>query len=139
MTARNGRVIGQSAPGIAVRSGDPRTLLAVLAGRETWPGIEAVSWHRDALCGEVGTGMFYPRKEESGPQKAVKAVCSRCPVRRECLTYALSSMSEYGAGRYGIWAATSRDERFALVKRFGGDVAAAVAHVMKDNPEEAAA
>ena len=38
--------------------------------------------------------------------KAAKAICKRCPIKVECLTYALSS-----GQRYGIWGGTEGHER----------------------------
>lgn len=38
--------------------------------------------------------------------KAAKAICKRCPIKTQCLTYALES-----GQRYGIWGGTEGHER----------------------------
>jgi WhiB family redox-sensing transcriptional regulator len=43
-----------------------------------------------------------------------KAVCSRCEVRRECLSHALRTMP------YGIWGGTTREERINMRARAAG-------------------
>ncbi len=45
---------------------------------------------------------------------AAKRVCARCPVRRECLNWAL------GNGQtVGVWGGMGEDERIALLRRAG--------------------
>jgi WhiB family redox-sensing transcriptional regulator len=41
---------------------------------------------------------------------AAKDVCSRCPVRAECLAFALANGEEFG-----VWGGMDPDERFALL------------------------
>ncbi len=65
-------------------------------------------WQDDALCAQIGTEMFFPEKGESAFD--AKKICAACPVRRQCLEYALA-MDENPAG---VWGGTSRRERFAM-------------------------
>lgn len=58
-----------------------------------------------ALCREVDTGeLFFP--EKGGTTAPAKQVCRMCPVREECLQYALDHDE-----RYGIWGGKSERER----------------------------
>lgn len=63
----------------------------------------ATEWMTWALCAETDSEAFFPAKGES-PRQA-KAVCASCPVRLECLEYALKS------GAIGIWGGTTETQR----------------------------
>jgi len=64
------------------------------------------SWYDLAECRGM-TDLFHPtRGEHTGD---AKQVCLRCPVRAQCLDYALDT-----AEHYGIWGGTSERERRAL-------------------------
>jgi len=59
--------------------------------------------------------LFYAPDGERGATKrrrerAAKAVCAACPVRRPCLAHALASQE-----RYGVWGGLSERERAALL------------------------
>jgi Transcription factor WhiB len=41
-----------------------------------------------------------------------KAMCARCPIRQQCLDYAIDSHEAYG-----IWAGTSEEERRLIAAR----------------------
>ncbi len=67
------------------------------------------SWRRQAACRDMDTDVFFPLSdEEAGP---AKAVCATCPVRAECLEFALATNQEAG-----VWGATSEEERRKLRK-----------------------
>lgn len=70
------------------------------------PGPD-LGWRDDALCAEVGIDLFFPEKGE--PTKDAKAVCQLCPVRSECLQYALQNDE-----RFGIWGGMSEQERHQI-------------------------
>lgn len=63
-------------------------------------------WRDEALCiGAVsrvfGTGRGMHRRKEV---EEMRAVCERCPVRRECLVTGLEILTFAGAeGVYGVW------------------------------------
>lgn len=76
-----------------------------------------MDWRDRALCRGEDPELWFP-VGSSGPallQTAkAKAVCYRCPVRHECLAWAL------GAGRdaqAGVWGGASEDERRELKRR----------------------
>lgn len=78
-------------------------------------------WMADGLCREYPPEMFFPAGEDSTPRglartarrdvevAAAKAVCQRCAVRVECLTYAIESDEPAG-----IWGGRTVAERRTL-------------------------
>jgi WhiB family redox-sensing transcriptional regulator len=53
--------------------------------------------------------LFFPHGTDMLALRQVqraKAFCARCPVRDECLSYALASQQ-----RHGIWGGTTAEER----------------------------
>nr|WP_141681715.1 WhiB family transcriptional regulator [Mycobacterium malmoense] len=70
---------------------------------------EQESWRDDALCAQVGGDIFYVDKGES--TAPAKAVCSMCPVRVECLEWAIDHDD-----RWGIYGGLSPRER-ARIRR----------------------
>jgi WhiB family redox-sensing transcriptional regulator len=75
----------------------------------TWsePTTTTESWRLDALCAETDPEAFFP--EKGGSTRDAKRVCSGCPVRAECLEFALSNDE-----RFGIWGGLSERERRRL-------------------------
>jgi WhiB family redox-sensing transcriptional regulator len=41
-----------------------------------------------------------------------KAICARCPVKAECLEYALDTREAFG-----VWGSLNEDERRAILRR----------------------
>ena len=70
---------------------------------------ERPAWQRRAACRGKGCGWWFPTTREA--EEAARAVCEPCPVRRECLAYALSD-----PGLVGIWAGTDERERRRMRK-----------------------
>jgi Transcription factor WhiB len=68
-------------------------------------------WAEDVACAEleldVVDSMFFPSRGQSG--KAPRALCATCPVRAECLDYAVVAGEEFG-----IWGGSSERERRRL-------------------------
>jgi WhiB family redox-sensing transcriptional regulator len=69
------------------------------------PGDE--SWRQAALCAETDPEAFFP--EKGGSTREAKRVCAGCPVRLQCLEYALGNDE-----RFGIWGGLSERERRRL-------------------------
>lgn len=68
------------------------------------------SWREDAACRTLDTAIFFPdTEEESGP---AVAVCASCPVREECLEFALLTRQDDG-----IWGGLTETERRRLRRR----------------------
>lgn len=70
------------------------------------------AWKAQAACRAVTPDLFFPlgsTGEAVDQIEAAKAVCQRCPVRHECLRFALETNQEAG-----VWGGTSEDERRVL-------------------------
>ena len=65
------------------------------------------SWRLDGLCAETDPEAFFP--EKGGSTREAKRVCAGCPVRLQCLEYALDNDE-----RFGIWGGLSERERRRL-------------------------
>ena len=63
-----------------------------------------------AAAGLYGTEAFFP--EKGGSTRDAKRVCGVCPVREECLQYAMDNDE-----RFGIWGGLSERERRRLRKQ----------------------
>lgn len=70
---------------------------------------QGLTWQVGARCLEVDPEVFFP--ERGGSSKAARAVCNDCPVKAECLRYALANREQFG-----IWGGTSERERRRLRK-----------------------
>jgi WhiB family redox-sensing transcriptional regulator len=68
------------------------------------------SWQERALCAQTDPEAFFP--EKGGSTREAKKICSQCPVRAECLEYALANDE-----RFGIWGGLSERERRRLRRR----------------------
>lgn len=68
---------------------------------------DALSWREHALCAQTDPEAFFP--EKGGSTREAKKVCQSCPVRTECLSYALDHDE-----RFGIWGGLSERERRRL-------------------------
>jgi WhiB family redox-sensing transcriptional regulator len=79
------------------------------------------TWQDRALCFGDEPDLYYPEGDSfaeipPAPEvvqaraDAAKDVCSRCPVRAECLAFALANGEEFG-----VWGGMEPDERFALL------------------------
>ncbi len=70
-----------------------------------------MSWQARAVCAGMHAQLFFapdgerPQEREIREAKA-KAVCALCPVRAQCLDYALRNSI-----RYGIWGGLNKEER----------------------------
>lgn len=60
------------------------------------------------LCAQTDPEEFFPEHGES--TALAQRVCGACPVRAECLEYALDR-----GERYGIWGGTSEQQRRAML------------------------
>jgi WhiB family redox-sensing transcriptional regulator len=78
-----------------------------------------MEWLREAACVDEDPELFFP-VGTSGPAlreaAAAKRVCRRCPVRRPCLSWALSS-----GQTSGVWGGMGEDERAELLRSAGTD------------------
>jgi WhiB family redox-sensing transcriptional regulator len=71
----------------------------------------SVRWMAYGACRGTDPELFFPVSVTGASVEQVssaKAVCGRCQVRENCLSYALRAMPE------GIWGGTTRQERIAM-------------------------
>lgn len=69
-----------------------------------------VTWMDDALCTEIGPEHFFPEPAGASTVRARK-VCADCPVREQCLEFALANNEAHG-----IWGGLMQTERAKLRK-----------------------
>src|ERR1700722_5022286 len=62
-------------------------------------GASATPWWVDALCRQHTPDLWFPESEAG--MEAV-AICAECPVRTDCLSWAIEHNE-----RYGIWGGVS--------------------------------
>jgi WhiB family redox-sensing transcriptional regulator len=65
------------------------------------------AWMAEAACRDRPEVNFFPVRDE--PSAAAREVCAGCPVREECLIYALDDDS-----LQGVWGGTSALQRRAM-------------------------
>ncbi|MGH8328620.1 MAG: WhiB family transcriptional regulator [Steroidobacteraceae bacterium] len=70
--------------------------------------LELPEFMSRGVCAETDPEAFFPDKGDS--TAAAKRVCAGCPVRAECLEYALQR-----GERYGVWGGTSERQRRAIL------------------------
>lgn len=79
-------------------------------------GIVHETWHLRALCRGPESVLFFPpaipeRREARDEREArAKGICGQCPVRQECLEFALRVREPHG-----IWGGLTEIERRRLL------------------------
>lgn len=69
-----------------------------------------LSWRDAARCAQSDAELFFP--EKGGSNRIAKRICRACPVRAECLEFALGTGEEFG-----IWGGLSEIERRRLLRQ----------------------
>lgn len=89
-----------------------------------------MSWQDRAACRYEDPELFFPTGH-AGPAKLqvrkAKRVCTACPVRQQCLDYAL----DVGEGN-GVWGGASEDERRTMKRRSSRERATAAREERKN-------
>jgi WhiB family redox-sensing transcriptional regulator len=96
-----------SGDGSAVPPPDSRRRLVVGEGARA--GSEG--WMARGACQGADPELFFPVAVMGRAVEQIssaKAVCGRCEVDKNCLSYALETMP------HGIWGGTTREERIAM-------------------------
>jgi len=84
-------------------------VMGIGAMRERTETLKA-TWRDEAACKGLDTDIFFPASDaEAGP---AKLICAGCPVRAECLEWALLSRQEDG-----VWGGLTDNERRRLRRR----------------------
>jgi len=65
-------------------------------------------WQDHALCAQSDPDAWFP--EKGGSVEQPKAICRRCPVRVECLEFAIEHNE-----RFGVWGGLSERQRRPLL------------------------
>ncbi|MEO7397249.1 MAG: WhiB family transcriptional regulator, partial [Ilumatobacteraceae bacterium] len=69
--------------------------------------IQDMSWADLGRCAGIDPEVFFPgRGQDAAP---AKALCRECPVRRQCLTWALQT-----GQKHGIWGGMTDNQRRRL-------------------------
>lgn len=86
------------------------TLDGMLDGAVWLLNNNTTEWKWDAACTGMGPELFYleqgKKAENTMKLQAARQVCNNCPVRRECLDYAIDNFIGFG-----IWAGTTPQQR----------------------------
>ena len=77
--------------------------------REKLLGGLDMSWQKQASCLGAHPDLFFP--ERGASSREAKAVCQSCPVRQDCLDFALDA-----GEKFGIWGGLSERQRI-LIRR----------------------
>ncbi|MGH3321392.1 MAG: WhiB family transcriptional regulator [Streptosporangiaceae bacterium] len=85
--------------------------------RQTGRPAPRWGWQEAAACRGEDIALFFGPEGERQPEREVrerkaKAICADCPVRAECLEYALTKPE-----KYGVWGGMNEDERTAERRR----------------------
>lgn len=64
----------------------------------------------EGLCGQTDPDSFFP--EKGGSAREAKQVCLACPVRVQCLEWALDN-----AEHFGVWGGLTEKERLRIRRR----------------------
>jgi WhiB family redox-sensing transcriptional regulator len=81
--------------------------------RDRWRSTRDLdSWRGRARCNGLETEIFFPISEDPEAATTAKSICRECPVRQECLAYAMSTGQPYG-----IWGGLTTLERRGLLRR----------------------
>jgi WhiB family transcriptional regulator, redox-sensing transcriptional regulator len=79
---------------------------------------EPMGWQFRALCRGEDSALFFPphtlenREDKQAREGRAKAICAACPVRAECLDYALEIREPYG-----IWGGLNELERRLVLRQ----------------------
>lgn len=80
---------------------------------------DADHWRSRSICRDSNPDLFFPigtTGQALEQIEAAKAICAECPVRQECLEFALATNQESG-----VWGGTTDEERRRLRKTWRAD------------------
>ena len=96
-----------------------RSDVAANVARPIWD--EDIDWQTRAACRGSDANLFFApsqtetKEEREARETQAKSVCARCPVREQCLTFALSTREPHG-----IWGGLNEIERRRMLERRAG-------------------
>ncbi len=74
--------------------------------------VSETQWMAEGNCAEKPPSLFFP--SDGVGVEVAKRVCGDCPVREQCLEYALENRIDHG-----VWGGTSERERRRILKARG--------------------
>lgn len=94
--------------------------------------MEPLDLRGEGLCKNEDSEKFFPPGEQHlKPRDSeviyiedAKIVCRKCPVREECLTYALDTRQEWG-----IWGGLTSAERKVITRRRDKKIGSSVVQI----------
>ena len=89
---------------------EPRGDHDARAGDSHGPDHRTPPWMIRASCREAPAGMFFP--SDGVGVDVARRVCAGCPVKAECLEYALEYRIEHG-----VWGGCSERERRRILRQ----------------------
>ena len=90
--------------------------------------VSAANWRSAGACLSADPDLFFPISSAGPGERQIaqaKVICAGCPVRRECLDFALAHDQVYG-----IWGGTTPDDRQRARRRKRRAAAAAARRVV---------
>ena len=69
-----------------------------------------MKWMQRGLCREIPPATFFP--SDGVGVEIARRICGTCPVREQCLEYALEQRIDHG-----VWGGCSERERRRILKR----------------------
>lgn len=80
------------------------------------PRLRREPWMESALCAQVDPELFFADKGDWALTIKAKMVCRQCPVRTQCLTYAIENNE-----MHGVWGGMNPQQRKDLRRTSRGD------------------
>lgn len=68
-----------------------------------------MNWDAEAACQSVEPDLFFPDNLGPSGTAAAQLVCRGCPVRQQCLEFALAARLDHG-----VWGGLTETERRSL-------------------------
>jgi WhiB family transcriptional regulator, redox-sensing transcriptional regulator len=93
----------ENVPAARTQAPNPLALSVVDA---TWNNL---AWRSHAACSSLDTNLFFPvglTGYAIDQTNLAKAVCNDCPVRNQCLEFALRTLQDHG-----VWGGHTEEER----------------------------
>ena len=72
--------------------------------------MKSLAWRTQARCKGIDPEVFYPVSDEDADE--AKSICGECPVRLQCLEYAIVARE-----RDGVWGGATEKERRRIIRQ----------------------
>lgn len=72
---------------------------------------DSMAWAEQGACRGSKSSLWFPEPGKNAPHAL--AICKECPVRAECLDYAMVN-----GERFGVWGGTTEKDRRKLRHRY---------------------